>query len=552
MKTPYYSNNQFIDQGVGNAAAAMVTDSIEDMAAALYSPGLINAGDVSLSYTGTNVVNVSAPLPFRVLFGSGVLASANGTVNGQQSSNASVDFSSVIPTSGTVTAYMVASASTVQQGAYQVIGPPVGHPDYNANFNPYTAYNETQDTLLFTATTTVPDNVTYMEVCRVTLTAGQTQITAANVSTAYQVLAAPTGGTRTVQGNETVTGELIVGGAATVGGTLGVTGAVSLADTLAVTGAVTVPNATAAQNPVTLTQVQNDGVVTGAGIAGATITGGNIAGSTITEGNMASGAIHRAQLSTATAAGSVGVGSGGYGSYSLVGGIFSWASWGASSVQDNNNFIVFGDNNPGNGVLGFMNINTGSPSLGSATITTYINENYINSSPPYNFGESFVYVALDKQGKIVGISAALDPTWAHHGPHDIVPKFWKQRGKVMVPYTYAKTVEGLLLPVAKKDPKMRLALFKHELTPVVTEQEITLDYKDADMHTHPHPFGSDTIARVVLMHPDSLVANDVADWLKEGSAQEIVKMIEDGDLIPGTDLIDHPYSPIPTVKFKLR
>ena len=33
---------------------------------------------------------------------------------------------------------------------------------------------------------------------------------------------------------------------------------------------------------------------------------------------------------------------------------------------------------------------------------------------------------------------------------------------------------------------------------------------------------------------------------------EIVKMIEDGDLIPGADLISHPYSPIPTVKFKLR
>ena len=171
-----------------------------------------NVSCVSLSYTGTNVVNVSAPLPFRVLFGSGVLASANGTVNGQQSSNASVDFSSVIPTSGTVTAYMVASASTVQQGAYQVVGPPVGHPDYNANFNPYTAYNETQDTLLFTATTTVPDNVTYMEVCRVTLTAGQTQITAANVSTAYQVLAAPTGGTLGVTGAATLSSTLAASG----------------------------------------------------------------------------------------------------------------------------------------------------------------------------------------------------------------------------------------------------------------------------------------------------------------------------------------------------
>ena len=54
-------------------------------------------------------------------------------------------------------------------------------------------------------------------------------------------------------------------------------------------------------------------------------------------------------------------------------------------------------------------------------ITAWINENYINSSPPYNLGEAFVYVAYDKDSKIVGISAALDPTWAHHGPHSIVP-----------------------------------------------------------------------------------------------------------------------------------
>ena len=587
MKTPYYSNNQFIDQGVGNAAAAMVTDSIEDVAAALYSPGLINAGDVSLSYTGTNVVNVSAPLPFRVLFGSGVLASANGTVNGQQSSNASVDFSSVIPTSGTVTAYMVASASTVQQGAYQVVGPPVGHPDYNANFNPYTAYNETQDTLLFTATTTVPDNVTYIEVCRVTLTAGQTQITAANVSTAYQVLAAPTGGTRTVQGNETVTGELIVGGAATVGGTLGVT------------GAVTVPNATAAQNPVTLTQVQNDGVVTGSGIAGATITGGNIAsgtvtggniagstitggnigsgtitggniagstitggnigsgtitggniaGSTITEGNIAGGAIHRAQLSTATASGSIGTGTSGWnGTYTLSGGNYSWATPSASNYNNTNpdldTFVVFGAPGQGQGVLGVAVYGGGSVDL-----TFYIQENYINSSPPYNFGEAFVYVAYDKDGKIVGISAALDPTWAHHGPHSIVPTHRSKSGK---PLVYQDMLDGVIFSEAMKDKARRLAYLKGELIKERGEVEITVDYKDTDMHTHPHPFGSDSVARVVLMHPDSACNNGLVNMLKAGHAAEIVKMIEDGDLIPGTDLISHPYSPIPTVKFKLR
>ncbi len=550
MKTPYYSNNQFIDQGVGNAAAAMVTDSIEDVAAALYSPGLINAGDVSLSYTGTNVVNVSAPLPFRVLFGSGVLASANGTVNGQQSSNASVDFSSVIPTSGTVTAYMVASASTVQQGAYQVVGPPVGHPDYNANFNPYTAYNETQDTLLFTATTTVPDNVTYIEVCRVTLTAGQTQITAANVSTAYQVLAAPTGGTRTVQGNETVTGELIVGGAATVGGTLGVTGAVTLDDTLAVTGAVTVPNATAAQNPVTLTQVQNDGVVTGSGIAGSTVTGANIAGNTITESNIAGGAIHRAQLSTATAGTGFNIGTTSNYTFALVGGTYSMYGFSANSTGGDNGSagnadpIVFGGGgNVGLGSLGFYNASVAD------TLTVWINENYINSSPPYNFGESFIYIAFDKDNKIVGISAALDPTWAHHGPHSIVPTHWSEAGK---PFVYQDMLDGVIFAEAMKDKARRLAYLKGELKKERGEVEITIDYKDADMHTHPHPFGSDSIARVVLMHPDSTCNNGLVDMLKAGHAAEIVTMIEDGDLIPGTDLIAHPYSPIPTVKFKLR
>ena len=292
------------------------------------------------------------------------------------------------------------------------------------------------------------------------------------------------------------------------------------------------------------------GTLPNPGIGSGVVTGTNIAGSTITEGNMASGAIHRAQLSTATASSEIAIGGNANYNFAMVGGAYSYHGVSAtgSGSGTTSNIIVFGaGGNVGLGNLGFLNSSTAG-----GTEYAWINENYINSSPPYNFGESFVYVAYDKDGKIVGISAALDPTWAHHGPHDIVPKFWKQRGKVMVPYTHAKTVEGMLLPVAKKDRKIRLALFKHELTPVVTEQEITIDYKDADMHTHPHPFGSDSVARVVLMHPDSLVANDVTDWLKEGSAAEIVTMIEDGDLIPGTDLIAHPYSPIPTVKFKVR
>ena len=281
------------------------------------------------------------------------------------------------------------------------------------------------------------------------------------------------------------------------------------------------------------------GVVTGTNIAGSTITGGNIAGSTITEGNMASGAIHRAQLSTATASGSLSLtGLENY-YYTLTGGIYSW--WTPSGAGSE---IVI----PGAyGASGQGIITVYASTNGDGTF--YIQENYINSSPPYNFGEAFVYVASDKQGKIVGISAALDPTWAHHGPHSIVPTHRSKSGK---PLVYQDMLDGVIFSEAMKDKARRLAYLKGELTKERGEVEITVDYKDTDMHTHPHPFGSDSVARVVLMHPDSACNNGLVNMLKAGHAAEIVTMIEDGDLIPGADLISHPNSPIPTVKFKVR
>ena len=257
-------------------------------------------------------------------------------------------------------------------------------------------------------------------------------------------------------------------------------------------------------------------------------------------------------MSTATASGSVS----GTAVYWLAGGTFAW--WTGSSDEGS---VTTDTPSGGGGTNTNMGYFWGAGAQGAGGIgvygyngSFYIQERYINSSPPYNFGESFVYVAYDKDNKIVGISAALDPTWAHHGPHEIVPKFWKMRGKVRVPYTYARTVEGILLPVARKDPKMRIALLKKELIPEITEQEITIDYKDADMETHPHPFGSKSVARVVLMHPDGPLAQEIAEWLRDGDAQEIVKMIEDGDLLIQGDGIIHPHAPssIQVVKAKLR
>ena len=179
MRAPNFDNNQFLDQTALNDSFDLVSDSLEDITSSLHTPGLVGASNLSFSYSGLNIL-VSAPLPFRALFSDGTLASANGTTDGSTSSSATVDFSSLVPSTGSITAYLVVSSGSVAQEAYSVPGPPVGHPDYNANFAPYTAYAEVQDTLIFSATTTAPDNETTLFIASTVLSAGQTTITSSS------------------------------------------------------------------------------------------------------------------------------------------------------------------------------------------------------------------------------------------------------------------------------------------------------------------------------------------------------------------------------------
>jgi hypothetical protein len=294
----------------------------------------------------------------------------------------------------------------------------------------------------------------------------------------------------------------------------------------------------------------NPGSVNLGGVLTGTLPSPGLASGSVAETQVASGAIHRAQLSTETAAGSISIGGDDVVVYSLIGGIFSFYTYhGAANAvpQSTGQAVVLGHNSSiGEGVLGLYNINFAS----SPTSTTaYIRENYINSSPPYNFGESFVYVAYDKDGKIVGISAALDPTHAHHGAHSIVPTHWREIGKPGTPayqrkpMVYQDMLDGMIFSEAVKDASRRLAFLKGELTPERGEVEITIDYKDMDKETHPHPFGSDSVARVVLMNPEGPLANRVTDMLKAGHASEIVTMISDGDLIMANEGIIHPHAP---------
>ncbi len=197
-----------------NAAETLTRDSLLDITGNLHTPGLINASALSFSYSGLTIT-VAAPLPFYSLFSDGTLASANGTTDGSTSSSATVDFSSLVPSTGSITAYLVATSGSVAQGAYIISGPPVGHPDFSPSFQPYTAYSEQQDTLIFSATLTAPDNETTLFIASTVLSAGQTVITSS--STVGQVRA----GAILSQNGEVLAADLGSGAAASNVGTLG-------------------------------------------------------------------------------------------------------------------------------------------------------------------------------------------------------------------------------------------------------------------------------------------------------------------------------------------
>ena len=189
MQTPTLNDGQFGSAANFSAAFALLTAGIAQANSAMHTPGISYPGLFGITESGLTIT-VTATAPFGVgpsiLFGNGVLAQMLGTTAGTVTSSATVNLASLVPGSGSVVAYVVASAAQVSQQGLPVVGPPSGHPDYNPSFAPYTGYGAVDDTLVLTATTTAPDNEVYVEICRTTLTAGQVTIT--TVDTSHQQL----------------------------------------------------------------------------------------------------------------------------------------------------------------------------------------------------------------------------------------------------------------------------------------------------------------------------------------------------------------------------
>lgn len=182
MQTPSFANGQFVDGTLLNGAIAQLMNNFEVIGADLHTPGLLNPS--SLVFTAPSGMNLGISAPsLEVLFGNGLVVSANQTTNGASSSSYALNLASLVPGSGSVTVYIVAGYfGQIGEQQVQVVGPPQGHPDFDATFAPFLWYTEELDTLSIAATTTPPDNLTTLfELARTSLSAGQSTINLSNV-----------------------------------------------------------------------------------------------------------------------------------------------------------------------------------------------------------------------------------------------------------------------------------------------------------------------------------------------------------------------------------
>jgi hypothetical protein len=187
-KQPLYSDAEFVGATQLNNSATVVYAGQQEDLVATHSPGLINPGTVAVTASGM-VFTFTCGSNFAGVFGNGFLGRAFGTTAGSTTNVYTVDLTSYVPGSGSQVVYISIAGTGVDQSPYTVMGPPAGHPDFDATFVPYTAYASVYNTLAFGATTTAPDNSTTLEFGRITLSAGQSSVLVSQLVLSHQVFA---------------------------------------------------------------------------------------------------------------------------------------------------------------------------------------------------------------------------------------------------------------------------------------------------------------------------------------------------------------------------
>lgn len=296
-------------------------------------------------------------------------------------------------------------------------------------------------------------------------------------------------------------------------------------------GAPSIQTAALANSAVTTAKIA-DANVTNSKLATNSVDSAQLVASSVTQIKIATANVGQAQLKTTTASGNQALGGGAQNSYTLTGGTYSW--WTAGSTYTGFS-IGFGNSDVAAGVIGIANLDA------SAGNTFYVDERYVQSSPPYRLGPLFVYLLINPDGSYNSIRVSQDPPWAYWGPTDIRPQYYRD-GK---PYRMVESIDGLPIRTAMKSADVLQRMVAEEIEIAKVEQEITIEYKDSDMAIVPHLFSANTLAgrTVAMIDPGSRIIDALNLLLENENAGEVRKLIEANYLIVDSSPIALPNSP---------
>jgi hypothetical protein len=244
--------------------------------------------------------------------------------------------------------------------------------------------------------------------------------------------------------------------------------------------------------------------------------------------------VGQSQLKTTTSANSLAVNSAGSASFTLAGGQYSFWTPSADNPTINPYGVMFGNGNVAAGLIGVYN--------GDSTLHFfYVDERYVQASPPYRDGPHFAFLAIDAGGQIRHTWFANDPPWAYHGPTQIVP----QRIVNGRAFRLRRLIDGMTPAAALRSATTLAALAAG--TAVITDQliEITPEYKDSDKSIVPHPFlGADTDGlSIVLLEPGTRLMERFAEFCDEGEARGLRELALAGGFVIDNTRLAYPGPP---------
>lgn len=172
---------------------------------------------------------------------------------------------------------------------------------------------------------------------------------------------------------------------------------------------------------------------------------------------------------------------------------------------------------------------------GDATTTT----TFIDASPPYNLGNGdmslFLFLKLDRNGKVIKYNTSRTPPWAYNGPTDIVPDRTIQAKDSNGDWVgdirkYKNIPDKIILPPWQGgDPEEWLEPQE------VHEVEIDQEMKNRDMSLIPHPFlNMKEGESVVLVDPCSSFIDKLSD--KHRTGEDVGLYFKQGHIVLGSEV----------------